>query len=98
MRSAFLAVNEHGITLARRTNAMANTRSSIEMARQAAMHETPDFRRDRPITRRRARPANQFRSRNSQCDTVNVGDTERWLSAAAGGALAAFGLTRGSLS
>jgi len=74
---------------------MANTRSSIEMARQAAIH---DFRRDRPITRLRARPANQFRSRNSQCDTVNVGETERWLSAAAGGALAAFGLTRGSLS
>jgi uncharacterized membrane protein len=78
---------------------MANTRSSVEITRQAAIHESPDFRRqNRPIQWRPAPRPTRVRSRNSACQTVNVGDTERWLSTAAGGALAAFGLSRGSLS
>jgi len=38
------------------------------------------------------------RTQNRECESINVGETERWLSAAAGGALAAYGLSRGSLT
>src|SRR5205823_14141950 len=61
----------------------------------------PGSRQTRPDGQSRsasARRWNQIRSRNSESESINVGDEERWLSAAAGGALAAYGLTRGSLS
>jgi uncharacterized membrane protein len=45
----------------------------------------------------RVRPYFEQQPRQQQAGRVNVGDTERWASLLAGGALAAFGLSRGSL-
>lgn len=44
-----------------------------------------------------ARPARQHDRRPTAGPDVNVGDAERWASVLGGGALAAYGLTRGSL-
>jgi uncharacterized membrane protein len=49
-----------------------------------------------PVTQRRIRPEH-FRRAPHPTSAVNVGDTERWLSVLGGGALALWGLTRGSL-
>jgi uncharacterized membrane protein len=56
-------------------------------------------RAEAPIRRELRRSMQGPRTRNSgSCQRVNVGDTERWASAAIGGGLAAYGLAQKSLS
>src|SRR5689334_16034015 len=50
-----------------------------------------------PVAVRNRAPARSMRRDAGQAGRVNVGDPERWVSLAAGGALALYGLRRGTL-